>query len=257
VNDHFSVYVDARYTWTDAAVSITTDGAHQVLLTTFAPGKLQTFRVDSANQWEDNGLFGQSVGDHLIATEDGNGNGTYDDPTRVPGGTEGTGKLYLFPAGPNPNDPDCAANPAAAACQWQANEAALVLDCTNDTICPWRDDPNFNTEDLNGNRILDRFLFYGVDICSGIGSGQTADPICTPNDIIPAQQFVWPGNGCNTFQPDAVQGNFFPEGCPPVPTQSSDVSLAGSDDPADSYLIQGGEIRLGGFSLGVGFKFTF
>jgi opacity protein-like surface antigen len=265
VNDHFSVYVDARYTWTDAAVSITTDGAHQVLLTTFAPGKLQTMRIDTPNEWEDNGIFGQSTGDHLIATEDSNGNGTMD----ILAG-EDDGILYLYPSGPNPNDPDCA-DTSSVACQWTAADAIQVIDCRNDTICPWRGNANdlnmdldyqdagegFDREDLNGNRILDRFMYYGVDICSGIGPGQTANPICTPSDILAAQQFVWPGNGCNTVQPEATNGSFFPEGCPAVPTAASDVSLAGSDDPADTYLIQGGEIKLGGFSLGVGFKFTF
>jgi len=251
VNDHFSVYVDARYTWTDAAVDITIDGFHQVLLATYAPGKLQTLRVDTPNEWEDLGLFGQSVGDHLIATEDGNGNGTFDE-----GVGEGAGILYLFPTGTNPNDPDCL-NSASAACQWTAADAIQVIDCTNDTICPWRDDDTFSTEDLNGNRILDRFLYYGVDICSGVAPGEQANDICKPSDIVPTQQFVWPSNGCNTIQPQAVNGSFFPEGCPPGAPNGSDVSLAGSDDPSDTYIIQGGEIRLGGFSLGVGFKFTF
>lgn len=247
VNDHFSVYVDARYTWTDAAVNITVDGYHQVLLATYAPGKLQTFRVDSDTQWEDNGLTGcpQCAGDHLIATEDGNGNGTFDE-----GVGEDNGILYLFPAGPNPNDPDCAANPASAACQWTASDAVGMINCTQ---CAGNH--LFDTEDQNGNRLLDRFLYYGVDVCSLPGAA--SNPICGPNDVLQSPQYVWPGNGCNTIQPLAANGSFFPEGCPTVPTQASDVSLAGSDDPSDTYIIQGGEIRLGGFSLGVGFKFTF
>jgi hypothetical protein len=35
------------------------------------------------------------------------------------------------------------------------------------------------------------------------------------------------------------------------------VGTTGSDNPVDKYLIQGGQIRLGGFSFGVGVKFTF
>lgn len=258
VNDHFSVYVDARYTWTDAAVSITTDGAHQVLLATYAPGKLQTVRVDTPNEWEDTGIFGYSPGDHLVATEDSNGNGTMD-----LGQGEDNGVLYLYPSGPNPNDPDCV-NPASQFCNWTIADAVGMINCpecagnaqdlNNDFDF---NDPGegFDTEDRNGNRILDRFLYYGVDVCSLPGAA--SNPICGPNDIVQTPQYVWPGEGCNTIQPQATSGNFFPEGCPTVPLTNSDVSLAGSDDPSDTYIIQGGEIRLGGFSLGVGFKFTF
>jgi opacity protein-like surface antigen len=259
INDHFSVYVDARYTWTDSAVNITVDGAHQVLLATLAPGKLQTFTRDTPNGWEDNGISGcgMCANDQLLATEDGNGNGTLDDPGH--GGTEGTGKLYFFPIGPNPNNPACAdplhPGSSSAQCTWTAAEAVQVIDCTNDTICPWRDNPNFDTEDRNSNRIMDRFLYYGVDVCTLPGATAQNTPGCTPNDILANTQFVWPGNGCTPNTPRADEGTYFPEGCPPGAT--GDVTGADTDNPSDLYIIQGGEIKLGGFSLGVGFKITF
>lgn len=263
INDHFSVYVDARYTWTDAAVNITIDGAHQVLLATLAPSKLQTVRVDSPDQWEDRGIAGcgSCTGDHFISTEDGNGNGTFDNPSNnVPGGTEGFGKLYFFPAGPNPNNPNCA-NPASSQCTWTEADAiagvggAHLIDCTNDTICPWRDHASFDTEDLNGNRILDRYLLYGVDVCSLPGAA--TNPVCVDQEKPTIPQYVWPGSGCTPVPQDATLGNFLGEGCPPGSNQSTQVTLADSDNASDTYIIQGGEIKLGGFSLGIGFKITF
>jgi outer membrane protein W len=270
VNDHFSVYVDARYTWTDASVNITVDGAHQVLLTTNEPGKLQTVRVDSGTQWEDHGLGCVGcdpgfAGDHFIATEDSNGNGTFDHPPEVGQGTEGLGKLYFFPAGPNPNDPDCFTEPAfesAAACTWTEADAiagvggAHMIDCTNNAVCPWRDNSTFDTEDINGNRILDRFLYYGVDVCTLPGA--ETNPVCRPTDIdLSSVHFVWPGNNCTPNTKDPVQGQYHFEGCPPSNSDSTTVSSAGSDDSHDTYLVQGGDIKLGGFSIGLGFKITF
>ena len=37
----------------------------------------------------------------------------------------------------------------------------------------------------------------------------------------------------------------------------ANVQTTVNDTAADTYIIQGGKIRMGGFSLGVGFKFTF
>ncbi|HEV8201229.1 MAG TPA: outer membrane beta-barrel protein [Candidatus Polarisedimenticolia bacterium] len=267
INDHFSVYVDARYTWTDSAVNITVDGAHQVLLATLAPGKLQTFTRDTPDSWEDTGISGcgQCAGDHLFATEDSNGNGTLD-----LGVGEDGGKLYLYPMGPNPNSPSGA---------WTAADAVQVIDCTNDTICPWRGNANdfrgpgtdtnpdqdyeepgegFDREDRNQNRIMDRFVYYGVDVCSLPGATPQNTPGCTENDIVPTTQFVWPGNGCTPAIPEPKTGSYVPEGCPAGPPNAvGDVSGADSDNPSDVYIIQGGEIKLGGFSLGIGFKITF
>jgi hypothetical protein len=66
-------------------------------------------------------------------------------------------------------------------------------------------------------------------------------------------QYVWPG-GC----PTSSAGSGKPaEGCPPVPPQAIQTSTSSQDDNTNIYLIQGGQIHLGAFSLGVGFKFTF
>jgi hypothetical protein len=250
LNQHVAVFLDARFTWTDAEVNITTDGAHQVLLSTYSPGKLQRFTNDGA--WEDKGLSScpACAGDGLLATEDGNGNGTLDTP--AVGGTEGTGKLYFYPEGPNPHDPACS-DPTQPGCKWEASDAVMTLDCNNST-CPWANNGTFDTEDRNSNRIMDRFSYYGVDVCSGQNPDRS---ICTPNDLVSpaAKIYLPPGEGCKQSAPEL--GEYPPEGCPPPHAELSAAGTTGSDNPVDHYLIQGGVIRLGGFSFAIGLKFTF
>ena len=242
LNQHVAMFLDARFTWTDAEVNITTDGAHQVLFATFSPGKLQ--KLQTSGLWEDHGIAGCAgcpgtfAGDQKLETEDGNGNGLFD-----PG--EDDGNLYIFPSGPNPNRPGGA---------WISTDPGVqVLDCQNST-CPWAHDGRMDTEDLNGNRIMDRFRYYGVDVCSLPNPDRS---ICTPNDIIATgtPQYLPPGEGCTDNRPDPTLGNFLPEGCP-VP-HNGNLGGTGVDNPSDTYIIQGGQIRLGGFSFGVGVKFTF
>jgi len=54
-----------------------------------------------------------------------------------------------------------------------------------------------------------------------------------------------------------------PDGSPARDSQGrlifdrGNVQTTVNDNAADTYIIQGGKIRMGGFSLGVGFKFTF
>ncbi|MBI1950769.1 MAG: hypothetical protein HYS34_05315, partial [Acidobacteria bacterium] len=123
-----------------------------------------------------------------------------------------------------------------------------------------------DTEDANGNGFLDRFLLFGVDICTtpqGVGH-----PRCLEdgfNNL--TYNFVWP-EGCS--QDPATLGPFSQlteTGCPPFPPVSVDpvsgavtrphVQTTANDNAADTFIVQGGKIRMGGFSLGVGFKFTF
>jgi outer membrane protein W len=247
LNPHTSVFFDARFTWTNTNVNITTDGAHQVYFSTYSPGKLQKFQ--QAGAWEDKGFAScpSCAGDGLFATEDSNGNGTLDT-----GVGEGTGKLYFYPEGPNPKNPACS-DPTQPACTWTAADAVMTLDCTNST-CPWANNGIFDTEDLNGNRIMDRFVYYGVDVCSGPNPDKT---VCTPNDIVSpnARLYVPPGEGCTQTLPPP--GSYLPEGCPIPRSQLTSTASTGSDNPVDKYLIQGGVIRLGGFSFGVGVKFSF
>jgi len=241
LSDRVSMYVDARYLWSDTAVDITIDDAHQVRMGALDLGKLQTFSVGSAaspSLWEDQG-FGNCgslcASDGLFATEDGNGNGTID-----PGFGEGAGNLYFFPAGPNPNRTDGF---------WDDPALAVRVES-----CPACNNGAFDTEDVNGNRIMDRYLLWGVDVCTQTGAA--SNPICTPEDLSPlSTQHVWPA-GCsiNPVASPSVVG----EGCPPTPAASGlGAAATGVDDQADIYLIQGGKISLGGFSLGVGVKFTF
>jgi hypothetical protein len=285
LSDRMSMYVDARYMWSDANVNITTDGAHQVRLSAYYPGRLQGFRdgsVEAPNYWEDrgfttpgpnatpvdcaydhNGMTGiDCSGDGLFATEDSNGNGTLD-----PGAGEGTGKLYFYKLGPNPDDVNG---------RWTTPE--FVVDCPS---CPWANnfydhdnDPNptspalpvLDTEDANNNRYLDRFFSWGVDVCS-LPDAAT-NPICAPADIRALPQYVWPG-GCSLTLSDPTTPNPEAEGCPRPPGiprflgaggnpwAAPNVSQTPADDVSDVHVIQGGEVKLGGFSLGVGFKFTF
>ena len=114
---------------------------------------------------------------------------------------------------------------------------------------------------------FDRFLVYGVDVCTTsnagsnprCGCGGPGQPACpTTNNNI---NYIWP-EGCPQ-RPDQL-GPFAQlkeSGCPAFP-RNSDGSFAafGStarDNAADTYILQGGRIRMGGFALGFGFKFSF
>jgi len=242
ISDHVSMYVDARYLWSDTSVNITVDGYHQVRMGALDVGKLQTFSLGSAaapSLWEDRG-FGNCgatcTSDGLFATEDGNGNGTVDSNFG-----EGAGNLYFFPAGPNPNSADGF---------W--SDPSLAVKVVNCPACA--NNGRLDTEDVNGNRIMDRYLLWGVDVCTQPGAA--SNPICTQEDLSPlSTQYVWPA-GCsiNPVAAPSVVG----EGCPPTPQAPGFGAVAtGVDDQSDIYLIQGGTISLGGFSLGVGVKFTF
>ncbi len=261
INDHFSMYVDARYVWSDVAVDITTDGAHQVRFAAYDVGKLQKVTVGSAdsptnyNLWEDGGIGSpdcpQCAGDHLYATEDSNGNGTLD-----PMLGEGAGKLYFYPVGPK--------DASNTQIRWTAADAVNVIDCPS---CSWNDGSDtanpiahFETEDRNGNTYMDRYFSYGVDVCTITGAD--TNPVCRPDDILTAggPHYVWP-EGCAQ-----TRGNLsslplstdFPEGCPPAPVGGQvGAAVSGADAVDDIYLVQGGKIHLGGFSLGLGVKFTF
>lgn len=249
-NEHMSMYVDARYVWSETAIDITTDGEHQVRLSAFFPGRLQSLQVgglSAPNYWEDVGFTGCQHGggatcanDGLLATEDRNGNGTLD---KLQG--EGMGRLYFYPVGPNPNQPTG---------KWTEADAVETIDCPT---CPWAEaDPAgvvLDSEDRNNNRYADRFLLWGVDVCSLPDAG--SNPLCAPGDISALPQYVWPG-GCSLSLGDPTTPNAENEGCPRPPNLQG-VTQTPVDDTTDTHVIQGGEIKLGGFSLGVGFKFTF
>jgi opacity protein-like surface antigen len=264
INDHMSVYVDARYVWSNTEVNITIDGAHQVRLGDFQPGKLQSLSVGSAAQpayWEDTGIPGciDCAHDGLYATEDSNGNGDLDTGgCNSPGSNapcEG-GTLYFFPVGPNPASADGIWN--------KISEAVKVEDCptchTNDTrinITCGTANSACDTEDANGNGFMDRYKLYAVDVCSLPNAA--SNPTCKPADFRATTQYLWPG-GCATSwagPPNRLPTGLATEGCPPVPSQAIQTSTSQQDDNTNIYLIQGGQIHLGAFSLGVGFKFTF
>src|SRR5262249_20958064 len=183
INDHMSVYVDARYVWSNTQVNITIDGGHQVRLGDFKPGKLQTLSNGSAaalNLWEDQGIAGclDCKGDKLYETEDSNGNGELDRNGCGPNGDpkapcEG-GTLYVFPVGPNPNNPNGI---------WDSpTEAIRVEPCAQCAANDTSTDPNLtnsfcgaphsrcDSEDANLNGMMDRFRLYGVDVCSMINA---------------------------------------------------------------------------------------
>lgn len=248
VNDKFSMYVDARYVWAESQVDVKIDGAHQVRMPAFDDGRLQMFNEGSATApslWEDNGVNGcpTCVHDGLIATEDSNGNRTLDT-----GLGEGHGVLYLYPAGPNPG---------SASGTWLAGQAVGVIDCTSTpATCPWNNGEFLDSEDQNLNGYMDRYLSWGVDICSLPGS--QSNPACAGLQPAVEPRYVWPA-GCGTNLSQATGSNRLGEGCPPVPPTgaSNTFTSTGGDNESDIYLIQGGKINLGGFSLGMGVKFTF
>jgi len=277
MTDHMSVYVDARYVWTSGSVDIRTDDAHQVRFALSDPGNLEVFvqgapgktydptKPDTWYLWEDIGVpanadFHTKIcpacqGDGMLETEDKNLNGSLDAACGpgTPNFCEDAGWLYQIPPGTRSID------------------EALRMPCD---ACK---NGKLDTEDVNGNGYLDRYLVYGLDFCStpqAIGSTRCKTTVSTP-------RYVWP-EGC-PMSPDNL-GPFAAakeSGCPafltphtvPDPSNPSQPLLdpitgqpvlvypsfqgTGADNAADTYIIQGGRIRMGGFGIGVGFKFTF
>jgi outer membrane protein W len=272
VSDRFSVYVDARYVWTSGAIDVRTDSAHQVRFAVVDEGQLllakRLYNVEDDPSsgpylWEDTGITGCSwdrdgngpgglvscAGDQFYQTEDKNVNGTLDPLLQ-----EDNGVLYVLPPGSR-----------------DVNERISEIDCTqcdgNGTL---------DTEDKNNNQLMDRFQLYGYDICTT--ADWATNERCTQrtNQFI---QYVWPSgcpqdprgvtlkptdpaskaeSGCPEFPP-FIPGNAGPDGIPNSGDEPRKQvgSTSGTDDQPDLFLVQGGRIRLGGFSLGVGFKFTF
>ncbi len=249
VNEHFSFYVDARYVWTSGAVDIRTDGAHEVLFGATDFGRLLLTRQvappdggPGSYLWEDLGIGGNPLhamcpdldgngvsdckGDGYFETEDKNNNGNLD-----PG--EDVGILYQFQPGVIPIG------------QTDPRKEVGTIDCPT---CAGN--KQIDTEDRNFNQGMDRFLLWAFDVCS---TDQAAgNPLCGSNTASSTVNHVWPEN-CGTFRPGP--NSALAEGCPPPPSQ--DVTSSGIDNVADTYIIQGGRIRLGGFTLGAGVKFTF
>lgn len=291
--DHFSVYVDARYVWTSGALDIRTDRAHQVRFAIEDNGRLLTQikgrgpiteaspygsydpNVESTwFLWEDMGVAanrnfqdnicpknpdGSSMcrNSGFLETEDKNMNGSLNTRCDGPDGEfnycEDEGFLYRLLPGSRDID------------------EAMVIECPNcrhnygpgpDGFPGTLDDLGFDTEDANGNGYLDRFLLYGVDICTtpqAAGNQRCLDDRVQNTNY----NYVWP-EGCS--QDPATLGSFSQlteSGCPPFPAadpatgQRPHVQTTVNDNAPDTYIIQGGKIRMGGFSLGVGFKFTF
>ncbi len=263
MTDHTSVYVDARYVWTSGSIDIRTDDAHQVRFAVLDQGRLILQQQGSINQpflWEDIGVpenadfhtkCPQCQGDGMLETEDKNMTGALD-PTCDPNTgvfCEDEGFLYQLPPGSRSFTKDEMGEAIRIPCDKCAHNGLL------------------DTEDANGNGYLDRFLVYGIDICTTTAAGTNPRCGCGPPPL-PAcpltnnnVNYIWP-EGCPQ-RPDQL-GPFAQlkeSGCPAFP-RNSDGSFAsfGStarDNAADTFIIQGGRIRMGGFALGFGFKFSF
>ena len=246
------------YTVDGSPVSCAGDGLY---VTEDKFGGLQNLLNDSEDK---NGNLALDPGEDL------NGNGVldYDD----------NGVLYLLP----PNTRDL----GEAVDRYTIDPMGNLVsgaDGVADTIyCDGCDQNGFlETEDKNGNTFMDTYLLYGIDICTFGGEGfdldgdgqvdttATDNPKCyiknpdgsmTPN-ISMNRNHVWPA-GCARsqaqvsldFQNLNTKANV---GCPPITGTPSVISTTGTDDASDVYIVQGGNIKLGGFSLGFGFKFLF
>jgi hypothetical protein len=120
-----------------------------------------------------------------------------------------------------------------------------------------------DTEDANGNGTFDRYLLYGYDLCTtqaGAGNPRCASVTWTPGST--PEQSIWPGGCAQSVDTTANADSVHENGCPAFPVQQPGqdavtLGTTAADNPTDVYLIQGGAIKLGGFALGVGFKFTF
>ena len=297
LNERYSFYIDARYVWTDGAVEISTDGAPQVRVTVPDLGTLllrQTGSSASPNQyflWEDllnlgfyntpeqdsngngrldpaedlngNGVFdtttfherclSNTIGydcqrSGLFETEDKNLNGTMDtDP--VTGLPEDDGWIIVMPPG--------SSNPVEAfddmkffcpACEGNGGG--------KHPTSPIR--LHIDTEDSNFNSMMDRFLLFGIDACTDPTLAPTLEGCLErlPPESTVVQKFVYPV-GCSGRIPSVanISGRNTAEGCPPQ--QNIEARNVGVDDTADLFIIQGGDIRFGGFGLTLGFKITF
>ncbi len=287
VNDRISFYVDARYVWTSGQVNITADSAHQALFGMIDDGQLllrkqMTDPSDPKSTmylWEDKlGLWNPNpgapttpldctvtfndgsgkppqscTGDGLFETEDKNLNGFLDHLKDQP--TENDGVLYVYAPGPikvNGVVVNDRIQNITALCD---NCAATLPDpVANQVVFPY-------TEDHNYNFYMDRWLLYGVDFCTtpeSVGSAACARSGEKYTSGM-ATRYVWP-EGCDQVAKTDFGPGQNPEGCPPpqspITTQKV-LTGTSNDNAADTVLVQGGKIRLGGFSLGVGFKFTF
>ncbi len=258
MSDHMSVYVDARYVWTSGSIDIRTDDAHQVRFAVIDPGQLLLQQQGSVNQpflWEDigvpaNAIFHQRcplcLGDNKFETEDKNMSGALDEVCDPNTGVfcEDEGWLYQLDPGSRHLD---------------ESVRIQCLPCAHNHV--------LDTEDANGNGYLDRYLMYGIDICTTTsagtnprcGCGGAGQPPCPLNNN--NINYIWP-EGCPQ-RPDQL-GPFqqlTETGCPPFPRNSdgnfASLGATSRDNASDTYIIQGGRIRMGGFALGVGVKFSF
>jgi outer membrane protein W len=277
MSDHMSVYVDARYVWTSGSIDIRTDDAHQVRFAINDPGTLllgvqaapgKTFNASDPSTWylwEDIGveanrhfhevLCPECQNDGFLETEDKNLSGSLDPQcTTVNPFCEDEGWLYKIPPGTRTID--------------ESVRIPCPLCAHNNTL---------DTEDTNGNGYLDRYLVYGIDLCStpqGVGDKRCATTVAST-------RYVWPNPVSPCSQSPQTLGPFQSlkeSGCPPFliphvvldrnnnPVLDPDgnpvleypsILGTGTDDSADTYIVQGGRIRMGGFSLGFGVKFTF
>jgi hypothetical protein len=278
--DHFSVYVDARYVWTSGALDIRTDRAHQVRFAIEDNGRLLTQikgrgPITEASPygsydpsvpstwflWEDMGVLVNRHFQEDICPKDENGNSM----CRNSGYLETEDRNQTGALDERCNDPDDIFSDFCEDEGWlfRLLPGSRDVDESLRIACPnCAHNRVLDTEDANGNGYLDRFLLYGVDICTtpqAAGNQRCLDDGVQNTNY----NYVWP-EGCS--QDPATLGSF-PQlketGCPPFPAadpatgQRPHVQTTVNDNAADTYIIQGGKIRMGGFSLGVGFKFTF
>ena len=199
---------------------------------------------------------GNCAGDGLFETEDKNYNGVLD-PLYTDDKTgllmpEDNGMIYVLPPGPFHNVGERFDDLTffCAACVGNGGNNTYFDSGGNTNREPLQ---RPDSEDKNYNGYMDRYLQYGIDICSTPdGKG---NPGCAGISPSATPAYVWPGN-CATIIPGI--GNKVAEGCPPPqPFTSASPKTTAIDDTADIYIIQGGRIHLGGFALGVGMKFTF
>ncbi len=240
--EHFSMYIDGTYTWADPSVQIRILdqplGAVTVQANFLEAGAAGLGADGFPGPWVDaRGLSSQQLSDRM------NAGLCWDVPNSTPTETHCQSEFL-----------DACRDSAFSGVN-SASASLQLSECFGEDLNNnFRVDPG---EDLGANGFLDRTFGVCIENCTC----NPSDPSCKPlwveneNSTIPVfiidcldgqdNELVFQIPGRNIEYVNIVPGGQF--------------TLQNADDPVatNTFIIQGGDIDLEGFSIGVGVKFTF